>query len=355
MKRIVIVLLVVFMLFSLVSCRDQAAESTCAACGSALEESAPVCGACGATVGGDSSFSTTKDTDTTVSATAAPTDPTDTTAVATPSSTDSTTASKDPTTKTSTTSATEAKPTPSVTTKQTTTEAVTTTKPTPSVTTEQTTTEAVTTTKPTEVDSFDYLAIGNSITQHGTCDYWWNNIGMAASRPEKDYFHLVTSYLKQCHRTVNAKAVNFSAWEILSTDRTQTIVALDNYLSENLDLITIQLSENVTDRSTFVVDMKELITILQQRCPKATIILVDDFWSDEMACLKKQIAADKQIPFASLEGIRGGAPYVCGLGTIVYDRFNNPHEVQHSGVAAHPGDKGMQAIADAIIGCLAQE
>ncbi len=325
MKRFISLLLAASMLLLLVSCGSLAEESVCSA-----------------VVGGDSSSSAISDT--AVSTTAVFTDTTSTSASTTAAASSATglpPTIKAPTTKTTTT-------------KVTTTSATVAT-PTPAVTTEQTTTEVVTTTKPTEAEPFDYLALGNSITQHGICDYWWNNIGMAASKPEKDYFHLVTSYLEQRHQAVNAKAVNFSAWEKLSTDRTQTIGGLDSYLSDKLDLITIQLSENVTDCSTFVVDMKELITILQQRCPKATIILVDDFWSDEKALLKEQIAADKQIPFASLAGIRGGVPYVCGMGAIVYDRFNNPHVVQHSGVAAHPGDKGMQAIADAIIRCLAQE
>ena len=40
-------------------------------------------------------------------------------------------------------------------------------------------------------NEFNYLAIGNSITQHGICDYWWNKHGMAASKEDKDYVHLV--------------------------------------------------------------------------------------------------------------------------------------------------------------------
>ena len=38
---------------------------------------------------------------------------------------------------------------------------------------------------------YRYLAIGNSITRHPECVYWWSEAGMAASTPEQDYFHLV--------------------------------------------------------------------------------------------------------------------------------------------------------------------
>lgn len=31
-------------------------------------------------------------------------------------------------------------------------------------------------------NGFNYLAIGNSITKHKKCDYWWNEIGMAVKK-----------------------------------------------------------------------------------------------------------------------------------------------------------------------------
>lgn len=203
-----------------------------------------------------------------------------------------------------------------------------------------------------DAEAFNYLAIGNSITLHSKCDYWWNEIGMAASIPQKDYFHLVSDYLSTEHNKVISYPYNFSVWEIQSADRTQTMSSLTKYLSEDLDLITIQLSENVINLDTFVADFKELITILQKACPSANIILVDDFWSTEKSELKRQAANDLGIPFASLDSIRGIEAYKCGMNTTVYGDDNTSHSVEHNGVAAHPGDKGMQAIADAIIAAL---
>lgn len=48
--------------------------------------------------------------------------------------------------------------------------------------------------------TFNYLAIGNSITKHALADYWWNEMGMAASSEEKDYVHLVASALEEKRR-----------------------------------------------------------------------------------------------------------------------------------------------------------
>ena len=47
-----------------------------------------------------------------------------------------------------------------------------------------------------EDDAYNYLALGNSITKHAVCDYWWSEMGMAASSESNDYFHLVSSQIK---------------------------------------------------------------------------------------------------------------------------------------------------------------
>ena len=58
--------------------------------------------------------------------------------------------------------------------------------------------------------AFNYVAIGNSITKHVINDYWWNEIGMAATSQDKDYVHLISSYLEDLHGEVCMNAVNFS-------------------------------------------------------------------------------------------------------------------------------------------------
>jgi hypothetical protein len=201
-------------------------------------------------------------------------------------------------------------------------------------------------------NAFHYLAIGNSITLHGKCNYWWNEIGMAASTPDKDYFHLVTTHLKHTHKKVKADAYNFFVWETTAHDRTQTIGNVRPLLSADLDLITVQLSENASDLTTFSEDLTELLTHLRQACPKAKIVLVDDFWNDEKSALKQAVAEQLAIPFASLSHIRGKAEFQCGLNTTVYGDDHTLHTVEHNGVAAHPGDTGMQAIAQSIIDLL---
>ena len=198
-------------------------------------------------------------------------------------------------------------------------------------------------------NSFNYLAIGNSITWHGVCDYWWDEFGMAASRADLDYFHLVTELLNNTHHSVTSHAYNFSIWETMYHDRAETLDILLPVLSESLDLITIQLGENVSDNSTFYSDLVELISFLKSKAPKAEIVLIGDFWNvKEHEEIKEQASEQAQIHFVSLSQISNNQEYQAGLGYIVYGSDGVEHHVEHNGVAKHPNDKAMEYIAKQI-------
>lgn len=197
---------------------------------------------------------------------------------------------------------------------------------------------------------YNYLALGNSITRHGLCDYWWSESGMAATSEDKDYVHRVAAMLEKEKGNVCTFAYNYSVWELQSKDRAETFELIDRYLDERLDLVTVQLSENVSDLSTYESDYEELIRHIQQNAPSARIIVIDDFWYGEEKSVLKETAADNTgVSFVSLAQIRGNAEYQCGLGTAVYDAEGEAHIVEHEGVAEHPGDKGMEYIAEEVV------
>lgn len=194
-------------------------------------------------------------------------------------------------------------------------------------------------------DDYNYLAIGNSITIHPLNEYWWNECGMAATTEEKDYVHQVASNLN-----ANYYAYNFATWELMGHDRGETLSLLDGLLSEDLDLVTIQLSENASDLSTFETDFEELIRYVQEEAPDAQLLVIGDFWDkDQKDEMKQQACEEAGVKFISLDEIKGIEQYQCGMDTTVYDSEGNPHTVEHSGVARHPGDAGMKRIADQIV------
>ncbi len=199
-------------------------------------------------------------------------------------------------------------------------------------------------------NAFNYLAIGNSITLHAVTDYWWNEVGMAATEADKDYVHLISNYLKDQYGDVCCYSTNFSLWERQSHDRAETYDDIDKFLSMKLNLVTIQLGENVDDPTTFESDLEELIEYVQKKAPKAEILVIDNFWDDEkIESMKIEASNNTNVKFISLDEIKNKPEYQCGLGTIVFDKAGNEHTVEHEGVARHPNNDGMKYIADKII------
>ena len=131
-------------------------------------------------------------------------------------------------------------------------------------------------------DSFNYLAIGNSILIHETNAHWWNEIGMAASSADKDYFHIVVNYLETVYGDIDCYAFCLPSWEIQYYDRSECLQLLDAYLNPELDLVTVQLGDNVNDGlETYETDLIELLEYIKKSSPKAQIIVVGDFFEVE--------------------------------------------------------------------------
>lgn len=205
-------------------------------------------------------------------------------------------------------------------------------------------------------NAYNYLAIGNSITTHLVSDYWWSERGMAASRTENDYVHLVSTYLEEKYGKCMSYAYCYLTWEVQGHDRAETYSLIEPFLSEKLDLVTIQLGENVVDYATFESDFEALIKYVKAKCPNAQIVVIDDYWQggNNREVIKKTVAEKCQVSFADLSEIRGKEEYDCGFGTIIYEEDGTEHIVEHVGVAAHPGDKAMRYIADAVIALLSE-
>lgn len=175
---------------------------------------------------------------------------------------------------------------------------------------------------------------------------------MAASEAEKDYFHLVTAFLQErdVDRRICSLSYNFFQWEVLATDRAEILDILGCYLNDDLDLITVQLGENVNDLSTLESDFEYLLEYIKTYCPNAQIIVIGDCWEyGNRDRIKKAAAENCGVQYVDLSEIKNVEDYMAGLGTAVYGDDEEWHKIGHSGVAKHPGDKGMAFIAEKII------
>ncbi len=200
-------------------------------------------------------------------------------------------------------------------------------------------------------DTYRYLAIGNSITSHPVTSFWWGSWGMAASSMDKDYVHVVTSYLEQQYEHVGVQALYYTTWEDASTkeEREQSLSELDQFLTKDLNCVSIQLGENIRIDNDPKIDYQNLINYVHERAPKAQIILIGNFFQwDDIDDIKEELAQQDGIDFLSLKAIQK-PEYQVGKGTEVFGDDGKRHTITYDPVARHPNDAGMAYIAQQVI------
>ncbi|MCA9015081.1 MAG: SGNH/GDSL hydrolase family protein [Planctomycetaceae bacterium] len=191
------------------------------------------------------------------------------------------------------------------------------------------------------------LFLGNSITLHGPAPKigWEGNWGMAASAPEKDFVHIVTRSLEKSSKEKPKTLVkNIAAYE-----RQYASYDLKQHLKDAFafqpDLVVVAIGENVPQLETeeaktqFKASVDQLLKELRTD-NKPTIIVRSCFWPNPAKDAALRQACQQA------DGI------FVDISTLGKDEANYARAertFQHAGVAAHPGDKGMQAIADAIL------
>ena len=196
-------------------------------------------------------------------------------------------------------------------------------------------------------DSFNYLAIGNSLT---LIEGNWGR-GICSSLPDNDYFGLVKKYLiEKFSADTTANRLNYFIWET-AQNREKVLDLLDVYLSNKLSLVTIQLGENASDISSYKEDLKNLVKYIKDKAPKAKIIIIDDFWDKEKSRIRKEVAEDLKLDFADLSEIRGNKDYQSREGLIAKGIHGENITVSKE-AETHPDDKGFKYIAEKIIDIL---
>ncbi|WP_339729143.1 SGNH/GDSL hydrolase family protein [uncultured Gimesia sp.] len=191
------------------------------------------------------------------------------------------------------------------------------------------------------------LFLGNSITLHGPAPKigWKGNWGMAASNQDKDYVHIVTRSLAKSSGVTPETMVK----NIASFERQYATYDLKKNLKDAFafqpDLVVVAIGENVLKldseeaKAKFKASIDQLLKELRSD-NQPTIIVRSSFWSNQ--------AKDEALRQAC-EQAGGIFVDISSLGKDEANYARSERDYQHAGVAAHPGDQGMQAIADAIL------
>ncbi len=196
------------------------------------------------------------------------------------------------------------------------------------------------------------LFLGNSITLHGPKPDigWTGNWGMAASSEAKDYVHLVASALAE-HTGATPQILvkniadferNYATYDV--TDQINEYVAFDP------DLVVLAIGENVPAldsdqaKAQFKTGVLNILrAVLARRHPM--IIVRSSFWPDaDKDDILRHACQDANAIFVD------AGP----LGRESTNAARSERSFAHSGVAAHPGDQGMKALADAIVQAVLQ-
>ena len=198
------------------------------------------------------------------------------------------------------------------------------------------------------------LFIGNSITLHGKCSYWPGEWGMAASKEENDYVHLLVNRLRNDGLQVDYAVTNFFQWEIMDHDRDEVLSLLDVYLKDSYDYIVLQLGENITSTATLERDFYSLLSYLSKKQSKAKLLVLSSFFiKDDVDNIKETCVLNGGGEYISLKDIRGILPYMAG-DNIKVEADDGIYNINHSGVAIHPGDEGMKVYADRLYAAICQ-
>lgn len=195
--------------------------------------------------------------------------------------------------------------------------------------------------------NIDVLVLGNSMTIHPICNYWWGEWGMAASSKDKDYVHQLESMLAE-HYNVSCTAVQFASWETQAHDRAEGLMLLDPFLDGiDYEYIIIQLGENINDITSIETDFLDLTQYINDK-QNAQILVLGNFWENKVVdVVKKDTCQSIGAYFVDLSDLQLNK-YKTRLGATVFGDEGKTYAIEHEGVAQHPGDEGMKAIAEKI-------
>lgn len=192
--------------------------------------------------------------------------------------------------------------------------------------------------------------LGNSLTSAT------GGIGMAASDQNHDWYHLVSDYIMAKNPSAVIKPrFNASAWESATTSEDRQVYfdkTLAPLIDADTDLVIIQLVDNVnTDAklATFGEDAKTLITNIRTRAPHARVLWVAGWFADSNKInLIKTACLDRGALFVDITAYNHDEKYKSTMGARRTGIDGTTWTVTNPGEALHPGDLGMQKIAEAV-------
>lgn len=188
--------------------------------------------------------------------------------------------------------------------------------------------------RPMPPNAYRVLFIGDSLTYHAKTPNVWNyNSGMAATSAAKDFVHLAAGDMqtKLGSRPVEIMLDNGGNGRIGTM-----LLYLQNHPEIQPHLVVLQGGENDAFDDTFRANYRALLDFFRVR--SVPYIVLGDWWVGEKSKFEQQEVSARGYAWIDLT-VFDKTPGLTGYG----GPYNLP------AVAKHPNDKGMKAIADAIL------
>lgn len=192
------------------------------------------------------------------------------------------------------------------------------------------------------------LFIGNSLL------LGYGTFGMTASNSKNDYYYHVTNYIKTLKSNATFEKLQGSGFEGC-TSQSEVNTWINNNLenkANDFNLIYVQLGDNVntTDKTNnFKTSCEYLLKYLRNKFKNARIIWVGMWYStEEKVNIITNACNNTGCSFINIRGLYTSENQGKIGDTITADD-GTQSTVSSSGVASHPNDKGMKAIADLMI------
>ena len=190
------------------------------------------------------------------------------------------------------------------------------------------------------------LFVGNSITFHGIREDtgWFHEWGMAASSENNDYVHRIIEKLGKDNIKSDICLALVADWECKYKEETDYDEINARYKDAQdfvADIIVMRAIENCSARNDFQLDKfintYEKMVEYFKKSEKAKVIITSSFWKHP---------GDESIKKLCEEKYGGHFVYLGDLGEL--DEMKALGKYEDSGIQNHPGDKGMEAIAQRI-------
>lgn len=185
------------------------------------------------------------------------------------------------------------------------------------------------------------LFVGNSITLHGKKpDIGWERCcGMAASSREKDYVHLLIRRIREKEPEAGFCICQAAEWERFYKRGEEKLPLYKQARDFQADIIIMRVIENCKtedfDGEAFEREYERLMDFFTDK-REVQLILTTSFWHHTGDEVIRRVAAKRAAALVEL-GDLGEEECMKAIGLY-----------EHKGVASHPGDLGMQMIADRI-------